>query len=267
MPLGKQPIVIDNGTKSAGFAGDNSPFAVYPSVVGQPRHIGLMCTLCDGCQNFYVGEEALRRRGILTLFPHTENVIVKNYEYMEKIWHHARGDKLHIPIYDALSRAISKLNFGGLEVTWQVGARIFEEIRDSTSLREIAITLASVQDKKENIGYVTLDYAQELENMRINPLLVQEKYQLPCREEIIVGSTRFQHLELLFQPSITYKTRVEWGDVGIHKLINGSIRKFDVSIQKHLYKSIVFTGGSTLFPSFVDRLRKEISTAYTGFFW
>jgi actin, other eukaryote len=38
-----QALVIDNGsyTCKAGFAGDDAPRAVFPSIVGRPRHVRL----------------------------------------------------------------------------------------------------------------------------------------------------------------------------------------------------------------------------------
>lgn len=37
-------LVVDNGTGmcKAGFAGDDAPRAVFPSIVGRPRHQGVM---------------------------------------------------------------------------------------------------------------------------------------------------------------------------------------------------------------------------------
>ncbi|KAG2251981.1 hypothetical protein Bca52824_082117 [Brassica carinata] len=42
-----EPLVCDNGTGmvKAGFAGDDAPRAVFPSIVGRPRHTGVM-VLC-----------------------------------------------------------------------------------------------------------------------------------------------------------------------------------------------------------------------------
>ena len=39
-----QALVIDNGSgmSKAGFAGDDAPRAVFPSIVGRPRHTGVM---------------------------------------------------------------------------------------------------------------------------------------------------------------------------------------------------------------------------------
>jgi actin-related protein len=39
-------LVVDNGSGmcKAGFAGDDAPRAVFPSIVGRPRHQGVMVT-------------------------------------------------------------------------------------------------------------------------------------------------------------------------------------------------------------------------------
>lgn len=39
-----QALVIDNGSGmvKSGFAGDDAPRAVFPSIVGRPRHQGVM---------------------------------------------------------------------------------------------------------------------------------------------------------------------------------------------------------------------------------
>ncbi|KAJ5070346.1 actin-42a [Anaeramoeba ignava] len=88
----QKPIVIDNGSGmiKAGFAGDDLPTCIFPSIVGKVKHQKVMV---GGIQNnLYIGNSAEEFRGLLKLHYPIEHGIVTNWNEMEMIWNHVYSE-------------------------------------------------------------------------------------------------------------------------------------------------------------------------------
>lgn len=91
-------IVVDCGSSHcrAGFAGEDAPRVVFPTVVGRPRSANRAVTGLFDSRDSFIGDEAQQKRGALTLKYPIENGIVQNFEDMEKVWHHTFYSKLRV---------------------------------------------------------------------------------------------------------------------------------------------------------------------------
>lgn len=83
-----QHVVIDNGSGmcKAGFSGNDAPKASFPSIVGRGKFKVIMNGMDQ--KDVYVGEEAIQKKGVLTLKYPIEHGIVNDWDDMTRIWHH-----------------------------------------------------------------------------------------------------------------------------------------------------------------------------------
>ena len=89
-------VVIDNGSgmTKAGFAGDDAPRSVFPTLVGRPKMPGIMVGLEQ--KEVYVGEDAQAKRGVLKTEYPIEKGFIKSWDDMEKIWNHTIYTELRV---------------------------------------------------------------------------------------------------------------------------------------------------------------------------
>ncbi|GKT23871.1 Actin [Aduncisulcus paluster] len=93
-------IDIGSGSIKAGFGGQDSPKVMFPSVIGKPRHDGIMPAIMGG-KEVYIGEDAIENRGVLRLTHPIEAGSISDWEGFELLLHHTFYDELMVPPHDA----------------------------------------------------------------------------------------------------------------------------------------------------------------------
>ena len=90
------PIVIDNGTymMKAGYGGDDSPRAVFPTILGKPKVNSVIYGMNQRAR--YIGDDAQSKRGILNINKPIKNGIIEDWDNIEHIWHYTFETELRI---------------------------------------------------------------------------------------------------------------------------------------------------------------------------
>lgn len=155
-----------------------------------------------------------------------------------------------VPIYEGFPvlSALKRQEFAGSDITNYLQRLLTTNgIRFSTSAE-----MDVVRDIKEKLGYVADEYDFEC-TLAIDDPTIHHQYEVPDGTIITLGKERFTCGETLFNPSLT-----GLDFPGIHDLIQSSVMASDIDIRKNLYHDIILGGGSTMFPGFPERLRREM---------
>lgn len=147
-----------------------------------------------------------------------------------------------------LNHHIRRLDVAGRDVTRNLIALL---LRRGYALNRTA-DFETVRQIKEKLCYVSYDLELDKRLSEDTTVLV-ESYTLPDGRVIRVGSERFEAPECLFQPHL-----VDVDQPGIAELLFNTIQGTDVDVRSSLYKAIVLSGGSSMYPGLPSRLEKEL---------
>ncbi|KAM5455052.1 Actin-related protein 2 [Microsporum canis] len=155
-----------------------------------------------------------------------------------------------IPVYEStvLNHLTRRLDVAGRDVTRNLIALL---LRRGYALNRTA-DFETVRQIKEKLCYVSYDLELDKRLSEDTTVLV-ESYTLPDGRVIRVGSERFEAPECLFQPHL-----VDVDQPGIAELLFNTIQAADVDVRSSLYKAIVLSGGSSMYPGLPSRLEKEL---------
>lgn len=282
-------IIIDNGTHSikAGYAGDDAPLAVFPSIVAynekEPNHLPK------------VGDWTKFKPELNIVSP-IERGVITDFDKMADIWHWTFWGELRRSPQDhpillteptlnpninrekMMQVMFERFQIPALYIANQaVLARyasgyttglVLDSGEGSTTVVPIYYGHAlSYAAQRLDLGGADLtNYLQRLRAQRgdntddidvIRDIKERHCYVAFNYEEEMnsVTSNRelFQCPEALFQPSLL---GIE--SCGIHEATVNAVMKCDPELHRDLFLSVALSGGSTLFTGLYDRLQHEL---------
>jgi actin-related protein 2 len=159
-----------------------------------------------------------------------------------------------VPVYDgfALPHLTRRLDIAGRDVTRYLIKLLlmrgyaFNRTADFETVREI----------KEKLCYVSYDLESDTKLAEETTVLV-ESYTLPDGRVIKIGSERFEAPECMFQPHL-----VDVEQPGVAEMLFQTIQAAAVDVRSELYKHVVLSGGSSMYPGLPSRLEKEMKQLY-----
>lgn len=151
-----------------------------------------------------------------------------------------------------LASGVKRMDLAGTDVTeyliklLQRRGYAFNRTADFDTVRRI----------KERFCYVACDFPLE-KKLAYETCVLEQSYQLPDGRVMKIGAERFEAPEVLFQPHLVDKDMD-----GLAEVVYKTIQDCAIDVRMELYKHIVLSGGTTMFPGFPTRLENEIKDRY-----
>lgn len=242
--LKRKAIVIDitGGLVKAGFAGENAPSVVFPTLVGRPKS-GSM-----GLNEIYFGDEAALKRDVLAMTSPVKNGIVTNWDDFQKLLEYT---------FSALKVNSQECNVLITDIFWNSGSNreklcqiLFEKF-DVAGLyvaNDAVLSLYASEKSTAIVINITNDFTYVVPICEGSSIPDNRRRISIGKENLLSSWERFRPLETLFEPTLT-------------KSIVSAISNCDPNICQTLYKNIVLAGEGSMFEGLPERLEKKVQVA------
>ncbi|XP_078094883.1 actin, cytoplasmic 1-like isoform X2 [Mustelus asterias] len=246
-------VIIDNGSGicKSGIAGDNAPRSVITSIVGRPKAKATM--LGAGHKEYYVGEEAQAKRGVLSLKYPIKHGIVTAWDDMEKIWRHVYDCELHLKSHER-PVLLTEAPLNPLHNRETMTEMMFESFKVPAMYVAVQAVLALYASGR------TTGLVMDSGDGVTHTVPIYEGYCLPhaVNRFDLAGRDITQYfVRILMEVGHSFISSAE-REIGVHRLVFKSILKCDIDLRKCLHSNVLLSGGSTLFPCLDERLLKEL---------
>ncbi|XP_062889223.1 actin-like isoform X1 [Mobula hypostoma] len=246
-------VIIDNGSGicKAGIAGDNAPRSVITSIVGRPKAKATM--LGAGHKEYYIGEEAQAKRGVLNLKYPIKHGIVTCWDDMEKVWRHVYDCELRLKSHERPA-LLTEAPLNPLHNRETMTEIMFESFKVPAMYVAVQAVLALYASGR------TTGLVVDSGDGVTHTVPIYEGYCLPhavYRFDLAGRDITQYFVRILMEVGHSFISS-GFECPGVHRLVFKSISKCDIDLRKYLHSNVLLSGGSTLFPGLDERMLKEL---------
>ncbi|KAK8860398.1 hypothetical protein M9Y10_012062 [Tritrichomonas musculus] len=155
-----------------------------------------------------------------------------------------------LPVFECypMYHVFSRLPIGGYQIDTYLKRLLLQSGIEIPDKKEMEI----LRDIKEKLCYVTSDLEEEQQKYEhVNE--IEKTYQMPDGPEVHIGAQRFRSVEPLFDPRL-----IQIQSESLPQMIYETINKCG-DLKQEMYKKIVLSGGTSLFPGLKERLQKDLT--------
>ncbi|KAH8060630.1 hypothetical protein JL722_4742 [Aureococcus anophagefferens] len=269
--------------KRVGYASENFPRSIFPSMVGRPilraeEAISDDVTL----KEVMCGDEA------------AANGIVKDWDDMELLWNYTFYEKLGIDpkdykimlteppmnplanrrklvtaMFELYGYSYCNVSIQAMLTLYAQGlltgcvvdtgdgvthvVPVYDGFVPQNLIRRLDVAGRHI---KEKFCYVAHDIAVE-RRLAQETTVLEATHTLPDGRVIKIGRERFEAPEALFDPSL-----IDVESKGMGHMVFDMIQSADIDTRSEYYKHIVLSGGSSMYPGLPSRLERDITNRY-----
>lgn len=223
--------------------GDHKILLTEPPMNPRKNREKMVETMLEGFgfQGVYVAVQA-----VLTLYAQglTSGVVVDSGDGVTHI----------VPVYDgySLPHLTRRLDIAGRDITKHLLKLMFARGYTFNASSDFDL----VRQIKEKFSFVSCNLEED-RKLASETTALMETYTLPDGRTIKIGAERFEAPEILFNPSLVDKE-----SDGLSEILFDSIQCADMDLRPELYKHIVLSGGSTMYPGLPTRLEQDMKALY-----
>lgn len=204
-------------------------------------------------EKFDMGGMFIQIQAVLTLYAQglLEGVVVDSGD----------GVTHAVPVYEGIVLP-SEAGKGGTQRLNCAGRHVTKHLIDLLLIRGYTFNATAdfdtVRQIKEAMCFVSCDTVLD-NHLAMETTVLTKEFKLPDGNVIKCGQERFMAPECLFQPHM-----IGLGDVpGMSELVFNCINGSDINLRVNLYKHIVLSGGTSMYPGLPSRLERDVKQMYT----